>query len=269
MDKEFLKKYKLEESVKRLNQICEYTFITSPTLSEDGDDELQPNDNVQDNGQTDGNQQQQGNQNQQMGNEMNQQPQQGQEQMADTDNSMDNDFDVENDDEMTSDEGNETMNDTEEDDLSFETEEMQEGDEVIDIDDLTQSQEATEYKVDDTNRKLVQILNVVSKFSDALDANNKKIEDLRDEFEKRNPTEEEKLNLRSQASYPYSEQPKEYWDKKMAQNPHYNVMYDNDVSTSDEQKKFEIKQSDIDNFNYNEIGKSYDEPLRLDDFLKF
>ena len=58
---------------------------------------------------------------------------------------------------------------------------------------------------------------------------------------------------------------KDYWDKKMTQNPNYNVMYDNDVSTSDEQKKFEIRKSDIDNVNFNEIGKSF----RLDDFLNF
>lgn len=253
MDKKLLKQYKLEETVKRLNQICEYTFITSPTLAEDGDEEM--------NSDADGEM----NQDNELMDDNSQQPQ-GQSGNNDGDlNSDETEFDVEDD----SIENDGSGNDDENNDLSFETEEMQSGDEVVDIDDLTQSQQATEYKVDDTNRKLTQILNVVNKFSDALDANSRGLEELRNEFEKRNPTEEERLNLRSQASYPYSEQPKDYWDNKMKTNPNYNVMYDNDVSTSDEQKKFEIKKSDIGNINFNEIGKSFSEPLKLDDFLSF
>lgn len=246
MNKELVKKYKLEETVKRLNQICEYTFITSPTLSED-DDEIQDDDMANDSDGNDLNQQNNDTAGQQQGNAENNE-------LSDENLGSDDTTEL-----------NQKQDDNFEDDLSFETEEMQDGDEVVDIDDLTQSQEATEYKVDDTNRKLTHILKVISNFSDALDANSRGIEDLKKEFEKRNPTEEERLNLRSQASYPYSEQPKDYWDKKMTQNPNYNVMYDNDVSTSDEQKKFEIRKSDIDNVNFNEIGKSF----RLDDFLNF
>ena len=48
MNKAFIKELKLEEAVKRFNQLNEYTFITSPMLSEDGeDDEQQPMDNIQ------------------------------------------------------------------------------------------------------------------------------------------------------------------------------------------------------------------------------
>ena len=100
-------------------------------------------------------------------------------------------------------------------------------------------------------------------------ANDRKIDDLRREFEKRNPSEQEMLNIRSQASYPYSESPKDYWDNKKAQNPHYNVIYDNDVSTSDEQKQFDITRDDARNINVNEIGKSFDiNNFKLDDFIK-
>ena len=77
------------------------------------------------------------------------------------------------------------------------------------------------------------------------------------------------LNIRSQASYPYSESPKDYWDNKKTQNPHYNVIYDNDVSTSDEQKQFDITRDDARNINVNEIGKSFDiNNFKLDDFIK-
>ena len=124
-------------------------------------------------------------------------------------------------------------------------------------------------KIDSVDDKLTRILSVINKFGSALLANDRKIDDLRQEFEKRNPSEQEMLNIRSQASYPYSESPKDYWDNKKAQNPHYNVIYDNDVSTSDEQKQFDITRDDVRNINVNEIGKSFDiNDFKLDDFIK-
>ena len=90
----------------------------------------------------------------------------------------------------------------------------QPGDEVVDVDELTQSQEATEFKVDNVDDKLNKVLDVISKFEDAIAANDQKIEDLKHEFAKRNPTAEETLNLRSLASYPFSERHDEYWKKQ-------------------------------------------------------
>lgn len=145
-----------------------------------------------------------------------------------------------------------------------------EGDEeVIDVDDLTQSQEATEYKIDGVNDKLSQLLQVTTKFVDALQDNERQIEDLRQEFERRNPTPEEKMNIRSQASYPYGETPKDYWDKKVAENPNYNVIYDNDVSPKDEDKEFEIKRSDLDNIDTKSLSDSLEFPKELRDYLDF
>ena len=60
--------------------------------------------------------------------------------------------------------------------------------------------------------------------SNLLHISKESINALKTEFEKRNPTEEERLNIRSQSSYPYSETPKGYWAEKMKENPHYNVM---------------------------------------------
>ena len=93
--------------------------------------------------------------------------------------------------------------------------------------------------------------------------------DLKTEFEKRNPTPEEKLNIRSQATYPYCETPKGYWAEKAKENPNYNVMYDNDVSTADEQDKFEIKKSDISGLNMRDISDSLDIDQNLKDYIGF
>lgn len=153
-------------------------------------------------------------------------------------------------------------------DIDMETE--QPGDEVVDVDELTQSQEATEFKVDNVDDKLNKVLKIISKFNDAIEANDQKIEDLKKEFQKRNPTAEETLNLRSLASYPFSERPDEYWKKQQQGHPNYNVISDNDVSTADEQKEFEIRKGDIDNFNEREVMKSLGEShIKLSDFLQF
>ena len=153
-------------------------------------------------------------------------------------------------------------------DIDMETE--QPGDEVVDVDELTQSQEATEFKVDNVDDKLNKVLKIISKFNDAIEANDQKIEDLKKEFQKRNPTAEETLNLRSLASYPFSERPDEYWKKQQQDHPNYNVISDNDVSTADKQKEFEIRKGDIDNFNEREVMKSLGEShIKLSDFLQF
>ena len=270
MDKEFLKKYKLQEAVKRFQQINEYTFITSPVISEDGEDEE--------------NQDQQNSQQQQDnmgGNDgqmppIPQQPQSNGTQQQDTmDDNMGGNVPTDG---MNDNGGNmplnaETMSQQPMDDSGNEmedTDEVGSDDTIIDVDDLTNSQEATEYKIDGVDDKLTRMLSVLNKFSAALEASDKKIDDLRQEFEKRNPSEQEKLNIRSQASYPYSETPKDYWDAKTATNPHYNVMYDNDVSTAEEQNKFDITKDDLKGTNYKSIADSFDiDNMKLDDFMKF
>lgn len=151
----------------------------------------------------------------------------------------------------------------------IETEEMDNDDEVIDVDDLTKSQEATEYKVDGVDDRLAKLFAVVKKFSDKLDSQESSIRELKDEFEKRNPTPEEKLNLRSQSSYPYSELPKDYWNKKAKENPYYDIMYDNDVSPSEEQKKFEIRKGDINGINMKDISDTLDIDQNLENLLDF
>lgn len=292
MDKNFIKNTQLDEAVKRFQQIAEYkspkqslhklyekkyklneyTFITAPQVNEDGeesDGELQKPDDM-----TGG---------EQMNN------QQGGNMAPDASNQMD-DMNGQNDGEMSPDgsqmpqndiqqgndmngavpmDGAEDLNEPEVEDDGIETQEMESGDEVIDVDELTQSQEATEYKLDGVDDRLSKIYAVVQKFSDQLERNEESIMALKDEFEKRNPTEEEKLNLRSQSSYPYSETPKDYWDKKTQENPHYNVMYNNEVSPSEEQKKFEITKNDISGLNMKSISDTLDIDQSLNKYLGF
>ena len=297
MDKNFIKNNQLDEAVERFKQIAEYkspkqslhklyerkhklneyTFITAPQVNEDGeenDGELQKPENMN-GGEQMNNSQQGGNIAPDASNQMGDMNGQNDGVMP-TDGSQMPQDNVQQGNGMN---GDMQMNGTEGDmaDLSepevendgIETQEMESDDEVIDVDDLTQSQEATEYKLDGVDDRLSKIYAVVQKFSDQLERNEESIMALKDEFEKRNPTEEEKLNLRSQSSYPYSETPKDYWDKKTQENPHYNVMYNNEVSPSEEQKKFEITKNDISGLNMKSISDTLDIDQSLNKYLGF
>lgn len=273
---DLVKKYKLEEAVRKFQKINEYTFY-SPTMVEndqdpngaDGGNEMPPMDAPQ------------GGDPNAMGAAMPQEdpnggqmPPQGempQDPNAIGGGEMPMDDTQGEDPNAMSGEDMQPMDDGTDGDIEdIEMDTEQPGDEVVDVDDLTQSQETTEFKVDDLDNKLDKVLNVISKFNDAIEANDQKIEDLKKEFAKRNPTAEETLNLRSLASYPFSERPDEYWKKQQEEHPNYNVISDNDVPTSEEQKEFEIRKGDIDNFNERDIMKSLGEAhIKLSDFLDF
>lgn len=295
MDKNFIEENKFNDDVERFKQLFEYkspkqslkklyeyTFVTKGNVNEDGEQDEEGNMQQSDPNQMGGAPQA----------DMNNMPPQGQQMPSDASNQMDGGMgqpmenmppqgqqmdmngmppqDMQQ--PPMNDAGAMPMGDmgvADGSDENIETQEMEPDDEVIDVDDLTQSQEATEYKIDGVDDRLSKIYAVVQKFSDQLDKNAEDIKDLKTEFEKRNPTEEEKLNLRSQSSYPYSETPKGYWENKVKENPHYNVMYDNEVSPSEEQNKFEIKRSDISGLNMKDISDSLDIDQNLKDYIGF
>ena len=250
---DLIKQYKLEEAVKRIQKINEYTFYDSTMVEDDQDPNAMGGDPNMTGGDPNGGMPPMGDDPNAMGGD----PNGGMPPMGDDPNGAMPPMDDPN------------MMGGEEDIEDIDIEEEQPGDEVVDVDELTQSQEATEFKVDNVDDKLNKVLKIISKFNDAIEANDQKIEDLKKEFQKRNPTAEETLNLRSLASYPFSERPDEYWKKQQQEHPNYNVISDNDVSTADEQKEF-IRKGDIDNFNERDIMKSLGEShIKLSDFLQF
>lgn len=194
-----LEKYKLEDVQKRLQKLWEYTFITSPnTLTEEGDDETGE----------DGKDSQQANngmgQNTNDNSVANQQQATNNSMQNASDNSMLNqqqtqDFNTQmpnqNFDGQEQNQGDENFDDVTE---------MEPGDEVIDVDELVDAQEELSYKIDGVDDKLIKISKVIDRLIPAIDNNNERIEDLKREFEKRNPTEEEKMNKRIKDSYPYN-----------------------------------------------------------------
>lgn len=132
--------------------------------------------------------------------------------------------------------------------------------EEIDVDDLTDAQEDTEKrvkhvskKIEGLDEKLSQLLDMIDKFQSDVDTTNKNIEDLRQEFEKRNPTNVEKLTLRSKKAYPDGESPQEYWDKKESEG----VYSTEDDKNGENDEKYKITKSDVDKItNWNDIYNS-------------
>lgn len=131
---------------------------------------------------------------------------------------------------------------------------------VLDIDDLTDAQEKLNDKqntvgrhVDKIDDKLQQLSHVLDKIEQMIDNNNSEIEDLRGEFKKRNPTQTEKLNLRSLDSYPYNVKPTDFWKQK-GMNSNYEPYSDNQEPTT---KEYEITNNDIDNLDNGQIANSF------------
>ena len=118
---------------------------------------------------------------------------------------------------------------------------MQSDDEVIDVSDLTDSQEATEKAIKGLDSRFDKVLKAIGKFEDLIKQNDDKIETLKKEFQKRNPTQLEKLGLRAATSYPFNISPAEYWkDKESSSN--YRIEDDNNGI---DQQQYTITANDI------------------------
>ena len=152
-----------------------------------------------------------------------------------------------------------------------ETEEEEE-DDVIDVDDLTKAQQKTNDKVnkvgrnlEDVDDKIVKMAQMIDSLENMIDSQNKDIMDLRKELIKRNPTQTEKLNLRSLDSYPFNVQPTDYWSNINKEDGNYEAYSDNNEPTTQE---YEITNDDVDDYNEADIANSFDIGDDMDQTIK-
>ena len=132
---------------------------------------------------------------------------------------------------------------------------------TIDIDGLTKAEEKLNDKQNQVGRDLAKVDNKISKLIDtiaglqtALDNNNSELESLKAEFEKRNPTQTEKLDVRGALdSYPFNVRPDDFWANKMKERDNYEVYADNDKSTEDQ---YTITDEDVENLP-SDISKTF------------
>ena len=137
-------------------------------------------------------------------------------------------------------------------DMGMEDPLSNEGDDgsTIDIDGLTAAQDKLNVKQNHIGRdlskvdtRITSLIDTIKNLLTKVDSNNNEIEALKAEFEKRNPTQTEKLNLRSLDSYPFNVKPNEYWNQK-AKEGGYEAYGDNSEPTT---KEYVITNDDVDN----------------------
>jgi len=135
---------------------------------------------------------------------------------------------------------------------------------TIDIDGLTKAEDKLNVKQNRIGRDISKVDNRITSLIDSIsnlltkvDSNNQEIEALKAEFEKRNPTQTEKLNLRSLDSYPFNVKPNEYWAQK-AKEGGYEAYADNAEPTT---KEYTITNDDVDNPS-DDIAKTF---FKIDD----
>jgi hypothetical protein len=147
---------------------------------------------------------------------------------------------------------------------------QQSGDEVIDVDDLTKSQEAAEEKIDKMNdkfEKLMTAVNMLIKQNSEREAKEREAQmQMKAELEKRIPTPQQRMSMRSTKSSPYSMTPNEYMNNYAPEN-----YSDADDNNGADDMQYQITKDDIDRFtDYNSIMKDLDvEHQGLKDILGF
>ena len=133
-------------------------------------------------------------------------------------------------------------------------EEMPTDEVELDVTELVQGNEEARAESEEANAKLDVLIkhlgDLESKIAN-MDKISSKIDDLERQVEKRNPTPDEKLQMRSFDSYPYNLKLTDYWAEKEGKY---------DVSGEEAEKEYVLKQSDIDNeYNNLDIRKSFGE----------
>lgn len=142
-------------------------------------------------------------------------------------------------------------------------------DEVIDVDDLTSSQEETEKKVDALSGKFERLMssldNLEKRISDIDSHTNEYLGKLESEFEKRNPTPLQRMTMRSTKSAPYAMTPNEYMNNYAPEN-----YSDADDNNGADDPQYQITKGDIDGItDYASIARELDGKMGLHDILGY
>ena len=123
---------------------------------------------------------------------------------------------------------------------------------------MVKGSEETKVSVDNANEKITQLMDMVGKLETQLHSMeeiSKKIDFLELELEKRAPTPEEKIEMRSLDSYPYNIKLTDFWATQKGQ---YDVLGMEDKE-EEEEKEYTLTQDDIEaDYSASDIKSSFD-----------
>ena len=134
-----------------------------------------------------------------------------------------------------------------------EKEVLSDNDEVeIDVTDLTNIASNIQKSI---SSLIGSVDKIEQKIKDMDIKNTKEISSIKKEIEERNPTDKEKMELRTVKSNPFTDTPQRYWDDK-TKNSNY------EVSNGDNEKEYVLTDKDvIDGYNQQDIAKTFDDDL--------
>ena len=128
----------------------------------------------------------------------------------------------------------------------------------LDVTELVASADEAKASADSANQKVDQLMGMVSKLESQLDGVNAigaKIDNLENELEKRAPTPEEKIEMRSLDSYPYNLKLTDFWK---TQEGKYDVM-DTDGEEKGTPEEYTLTQDDVDSdYSESQVRTSLD-----------
>ena len=146
---------------------------------------------------------------------------------------------------------------------------MQPDDEVVDITELTDAQEATQEEIEQFDEKFSKAISAIKSLEDLIKQNDSKIDALEVELKKRNPTPMEKMNNRRTISYPFNVSPEDYWEEKEAEGRYSTA----DDKNGKDSEQYTVTAGEINNANdwksiSDTLGKDFMFHQTLDKLLK-
>jgi hypothetical protein len=137
------------------------------------------------------------------------------------------------------------------------------GEVEVDVTDIVKDTKETKEAVNTGNQKVDELMNKLSDLENKLASMNdlvSKIDELETQFEKRNPTPEEKLEMRSLDSFPYNLKLTDYWSEKEGA---YAVMNNDNkeivaIGKEPVEKEYVLTQDEVDqDYNEGEVSDSF------------
>lgn len=131
------------------------------------------------------------------------------------------------------------------------------GDESVDLDvtELVKGSQEAKASADEANAKIERLMDMVDQLENQLTSMSQistKIDGLEQELEKRMPTPDEKVGLRSMDSYPYNIKLSDFWNDK--QDSPYS---EDDDEEKDEEGNYTLTNDDVDNYDATQIKQSF------------